>query len=100
MSTTSGKQSSSTNIVAFSLTPDQQKLITLEKLNDQKTLISVLTLKFWSRTTEDLSDFQLDQVSHINSGDRDCLDASIAAISNTVVAVSLGQKEVKIWNSS
>ena len=82
------------------MTPDQQKLVTLEKLEEEKTKISVLTLKFWSSTSEDLENFMLDQVSHVNCGDRDCLSASITAVSDSIVAISLGQKEVKIWSST
>ena len=100
VSTTYGKQESFTKVTAFCMTPDQQQLATLERLHDPKTQISVLTLKFWNRKTEDLSDFKLVQVSHINCGDRDCLEPSITAISDSVIAVSLGQQEVKIWSSA
>ena len=100
VSTTYGRQESFTKVTAFALTPDQQKLVTLERLSDPKTQISVNTLKFWNRTTEDVSDFRLEQVSHINCGDRNCVEPSITAVNDSTVAVCLGQKEVKIWSSA
>lgn len=37
VSTTTGRSESYTNVIAFSMTQDQQRLVTLEKLFDQKT---------------------------------------------------------------
>lgn len=47
-------------VKAFSLSADQQTLCTLDELYDRKTRIRVVTLKFWSRSSDDFSDFTLD----------------------------------------
>ena len=59
----------------------------------------VVTLRFWSRTSADFSQFNLDQVSHIGTrSGTEGLPMSIQAISNQSFAVSLGTEEVKVWS--
>lgn len=47
-------------VMAFSISPNQQNLCTLDQLFDEKTGIRVITLKFWSKTQVDFSSFNLD----------------------------------------
>lgn len=92
----SGIQSKA-KVTAFAITPDQLSLCTLDELFDERTQIRVVTLKFWNRTSNDFSEFRLEQVTHLH-GTGDCLGHSIETISNDSFAVTLGNDEVKIWS--
>lgn len=39
----------SSNVIAFALSQDEQTLVTLDSLDDPKTLVKVQALKFWRR---------------------------------------------------
>ena len=49
------------------MTPDLSSLCTLDELYDAYTQIRVLTLRFWSRASDNFADFKLEQVTHLNS---------------------------------
>ena len=97
VSTADGGIQSKAQVTAFGVSPDQQSLCTLDELADERTHIKVVTLKFWSRTSEDFSKFKLDQVTHLSATSGN-LRPSIVAISNTAFALSAGTDEVKVWS--
>jgi len=96
----SGIPKTKAKVTAFSISPDQHSLCTLDELYDLKSNIRVITLKFWSRTSADFAQFNLDQVTHLTNKTGMELDApmSIEAISNTQFAVSLGNEDVRVWS--
>jgi hypothetical protein len=89
--------SAMTKIVAYCMTTDRRNLVTLERLVDSRTDIEVASLKFWRKSTEDYSDFQLAYFVHLGRLDG---DPYVCAISDDQVAVCLGNDEVKIWQIS
>lgn len=88
-------ESSLTKIVAHCLTPNRRNLVTLERLNDDRTGIEVASLKFWHKTAEDFTDFQLTYFVHLGRIES---KPQICALSDDMIAVSLGSDEVKIWH--
>ena len=81
--------------MAHCLTPNRKNLVTLERLNDDRTGIEVASLKFWFKNSEDFTDFSLTYFVHLGRIEG---QAHICALSDSMIAVSLGSEEVRVWN--
>lgn len=76
------------------MSTNKHHLATVERLNDPQTGIESASLKFWRKNLDEFTDFQLSYLVHLGQIGT---NVQVCNISNTMVAVCLGNEEVKVW---
>jgi len=63
-------------------------------MNDPLTGIESASLKFWRKNLDEFTDFQLSFLVHLG---RIGHEINVCPLSNSMIAICLGNEEVKVW---